>query len=132
MGRMSDENRNIVRQALATLLETGSTEALAPLLSEGFTHHRPGGITSTKAEWLAAVEAAIAPTAGMEVGIDHLLADGDHVVVHSRRGLPDGGPEIVVVDLWRVEQGLIAEGWEVIEPVARAAANLSWWEPDAG
>lgn len=131
MGRMSDENKTIVGRALATLLETGSTEALAPLLSEDFTHHRPGGATSTKAEWLAAVEAAIAPTTGMEVGIDHLLADGDHVVVHSRRGLP-GGPQIVVVDIWRVERGLIAEGWEIIEPVARATANLSWWEPDAG
>ncbi|MFF5333623.1 nuclear transport factor 2 family protein [Streptomyces sp. NPDC013181] len=121
--------RSLVSRALATLLETGGTEALAPLLSDGFTHHRPGGSTSTKEQWLAAVEAALVPTAGMKVEIDHLLADGDHVVVHSRRELPGGARPIVVVDIWRIEDGRIAEGWEVIEPVAAAAANLSWWTP---
>ncbi|NEC67889.1 nuclear transport factor 2 family protein [Streptomyces sp. SID9727] len=129
---MSGENKDIVGRALATLLESGSAEAVAPFLGDGFRHHRPDGTSSDKAEWLAAVAAALGPTAGMEVGIDHLLADGDHVVVHSRRRLPDGGPEIVVVDIWRVEEGLIAEGWEIIEPVARAAANLTWWAPDEG
>ncbi|WP_330240097.1 nuclear transport factor 2 family protein [Streptomyces sp. NBC_00525] len=127
-GINSPDNKTLVSRALATLLETGGTEALAPVLSDGFRHHRPGGHTATKAEWLAAVEAAIGPTTGMKVEIDHLLADGEHVVVHSRRELP-GGPQIVVVDIWRIEGGLIAEGWEIIEPVAAAAANLSWWAP---
>ena len=39
------------------------------------------------------------------------------------------GPEITVVDIWRIDDGLIAEGWEIIEPVAEVAANLVWWEP---
>lgn len=49
--------------------------------------------------------------------------------MHSRRQLPDAGPEIAVVDIWRIDEGLIAEGWEIIEPTAQAAANLVWWEP---
>ncbi|MFC9916785.1 nuclear transport factor 2 family protein [Streptomyces sp. NPDC127197] len=69
------------------------------------------------------------PLADMRVDVHHLLADGDHVVMHSRRRLPDAGPEIAVVDIWRIDDGLIAEGWEIIEPVAQAAANLVWWEP---
>lgn len=48
--------------------------------------------------------------------------------MHSRRQLPGAGPEIVVVDIWRIEEGLITEAWEIIEPVAQAAANLVWWE----
>jgi hypothetical protein len=68
----------------------------------------------------------------MQVEILHLLADDDHVVLHSRRRLPEGGPEIVVVDIWRLDDGLIAEAWEIIEPVAQAAANLVWWDAPAG
>jgi predicted SnoaL-like aldol condensation-catalyzing enzyme len=125
---MTTENRTIVQRALAGLIETGDVDALAGFLSDEFLHHRPNSTTSTKSEWLAAVRAALVPIAGMQVEILQLLADGDHVVMHSRRWLPDAGPGIVVVDIWRIDEGLIAEAWEIIEPVAQAAANLVWWE----
>ncbi|MFG1866614.1 nuclear transport factor 2 family protein [Micromonospora arborensis] len=125
---MTTQNKTIVQRALAGLLDTGDTDMLASFLSEDFIHHRPDSTTSTKAEWLAAVGAALGPTAGMQVEILHLVADSDHVVVHSRRRLPDGGPEVVVVDVLRVADGSIAEVWEIIEPIAHAAANLAWWE----
>lgn len=126
---MTTENKSIVQRALAGLIETGDVDTLASFLSDDFLHHRSDSTTSTKVEWLAAVQAALGPTAGMQVEILHLLADTDHVVVHSRRRLPDAGPEIVVVDVLRVSDGLIAEGWEIIEPAALAAANGTWWEP---
>ncbi|MGC4785071.1 nuclear transport factor 2 family protein [Micromonospora zamorensis] len=129
---MTTENKGIVQRALAGLIETGDVDTLASFLSDDFLHHRSDSTTSTKVEWLAAVQAALGPTAGMQVEILHLLADTDHVVVHSRRRLPDAGPEIVVVDVLRVADGLIAEGWEIIEPVAQAAANGTWWEPTPG
>jgi predicted SnoaL-like aldol condensation-catalyzing enzyme len=126
---MTIENKAVVRRALAGLIETGDVETLASYLSDDFTHHRPDATTSNKAEWLAAVRASLGPTAGMQVEILHLLADGDHVVVHSRRRLPGAGSEITVVDVLRVADGSIAEVWEIIEPAAQAAANLAWWEP---
>lgn len=125
---MTTENKSIVQRALAGLIETGDVDALAQFLSDDFVHHRPGPTTSTKGEWLAAVRAALVPLAGMQVEIHQVLADGDHVVVYSRRWLADAGPEIAVVDIWRIDDGLIAEGWEIIEPVAQVAANLVWWE----
>lgn len=126
---MTTENKSIVQRALAGLVETGDVAALEPLLREDFVHHRPDSTSSTKAEWLAAVGAALVPLAGMRVEVQHVLADGDHVVMYSRRRLPGAGPEIAVVDIWRLDDGLIAEAWEIIEPVAQATANLTWWEP---
>ncbi|MER7694249.1 nuclear transport factor 2 family protein [Streptomyces sp. NPDC097610] len=126
---MTTDSKSIVQRALAELIEMGSVDALEPLLSDDFVHHRPDSTSSTKAEWLAAVQAALTPLADMRVEVHHLLADSDHVVMHSLRQLPDAGPEIAVVDIWRIDKGLIAEGWEIIEPVAQAAANLVWWEP---
>ncbi|MFG3260119.1 nuclear transport factor 2 family protein [Streptomyces sp. NPDC048172] len=124
-----EQHKELVQRGLAELLESGGTEALAPLLADGFLHHRPDGRTLAKEEWLAAVRAALVPLAGMRVEIAHVLADGAYVMIHTRRSLPDGGPEIAVVDLWRFEDGLVAEAWEIIEPVAEAAAHVRWWEP---
>ncbi len=126
-GLMTTENKDLVQRALSALLGTGNVEALAPFLSEGFVHHRPDATSRTKSEWLAAVQAALGPLTGMDVAIQHLLADGDRVVMHSSRRLP-AGQRIVVVDIWRIEDGRIAEAWEIIEPVAHAAANFRWWE----
>jgi predicted SnoaL-like aldol condensation-catalyzing enzyme len=126
---MTTQNKSIVQRALAGLIETGDVDALGQFLSDDFVHHRPGSTTSTKGEWLAAVRAALVPLAGMRVEIHQVLADGDHVAVYSRRWLPDAGPEVAVVDIWRFDGGLIAEGWEIIEPVSQVAANLAWWEP---
>jgi predicted SnoaL-like aldol condensation-catalyzing enzyme len=128
---MTTENKGIVQRALAGFIETGNLDTLASFLSDDFIHNRPDA-TSTKAEWLAAVRAALGPTAGMQVEIMHLLADGDHVVVHSRRRLPDAGTEVVVVDVLRIDDGSIAEIWEIIEPVAHAPANLAWWAAAPG
>jgi predicted SnoaL-like aldol condensation-catalyzing enzyme len=122
------DNKTLVQRAFAVLLETGDVDALAPSIRDDFVHHRPGGTTSTKPEWLAAVRAARQPLDGMQVEIRQVLADGDHVVVHTRRWLP-GGPEITVVDIIRLADGLVAEAWEIIEPAAAAAANLTWWNP---
>ncbi|WP_432973479.1 hypothetical protein [Dactylosporangium sp. CA-233914] len=55
---------------------------------------------------------------------------GHREVVHSRRWLPSGGPEFAVVNIWRIGgDGLIAEGWEIIEPVAPAFTNVVRWSP---
>jgi predicted SnoaL-like aldol condensation-catalyzing enzyme len=125
---MTHSNKSIVQRALTALVATGDVDALAPLLSDDFLHHRPDATSRTKPEWLAAVGAALVPLAGMRVEILHVLADGDHVVMHSRRRLPDDGPEITVVDVWRLDNGLIAEAWEIIEPTFQADANWTWWE----
>jgi predicted SnoaL-like aldol condensation-catalyzing enzyme len=124
---MTTQNKSIVERALAELIGTGDVDALKPLLSDDFVHHRPDSTSSTKAEWLAAVRAV--PIADLRVEVHHVLADGDHVVMHSRRWLPGAGPGIAGVDIWRLDDGLIAEGWEIIEPVAEVAANQVWWEP---
>ncbi|AGL17769.1 nuclear transport factor 2 family protein [Actinoplanes sp. N902-109] len=138
-GEMTAINKSIVQRAMTGLLETGDVEALARMLSDDFRHHR-SDVTTTKTEWSAAVRAALVPLAGMQVEIHRILADGDYVVVHSHRRLPDGfageasgsapesGPAIEVVEIWRLRDGLIAEGWEIIEPSARAAADTRWWQ----
>lgn len=120
------DNKTIVGQAFAGLVETGDVAAVERVLSDSFVHHRPDSTSSTKPEWLASVRRSLENIAGMQVEVLHVLADGDHVVMHSRRRLPSG-PEITVVDIMRFEDGSIAEAWETIEPTAEATSHLTWW-----
>ncbi|MFJ9387917.1 nuclear transport factor 2 family protein [Nocardioides sp. NPDC101246] len=113
--------------AFAGLVATGDVEPVERLLRPDFVHHRPDATTSTKEQWLAAVRSSLERIGGMEVEVEHVLATDEHVVMHTRRRLPDG-PEITVVDICRFEDGMIAEIWEIIEPAAEAAAHLSWWD----
>lgn len=124
---MTTTNSSIVQHTLSGLLEPGGIDAVRRALSADFIHHRPDS-TSTKEEWLAGVAAALDNIAGFQLEVLQVMAEGDLVMMHSRRWLPDNGTEIVVVDIWRFEEGLIAEGWEIIEPTAHAPANLLWWE----
>ena len=123
----STDNKTVVGQAFAGLVESGDVASVERVLSDGFVHHRPDSTSSTKAEWLASMRASLEHIAGMQVEIKHMLADGDYVILHSHRRLPSG-PEITVVDIMRFEDGLIAEAWEIIEPVAQAPANFGWWK----
>lgn len=113
---------------MARLVTTHDPASIEHVLSDAFIHHRPDSTSSTKKEWLEAVRVALIPLADMQVEIRHVLAEGDHVVMHSRRWLPDTAAEIAVVDIWRLENGLITEAWELIEPTSQAPANLTWWE----
>lgn len=121
-------NTEILRQAMTEVLANGNVTALESVLGEGFVHHRPDS-TSSKEEWIAAVRHALTPLAEMRFENLHLLADGDYVVMHSRRWLPGAGPGIVVIDIWRFADGRIVEAWEIIEPIAEASGHLAWWEP---
>jgi predicted SnoaL-like aldol condensation-catalyzing enzyme len=122
---MSIDNKQIIERALSKFIATGDIDSLGAVLHDQFVHHRPDS-TSSKAEWLAAVRAV--PIADLRVEVHHLLADGAHVVMHSTRRLTGHGPAITGVDIWRLEDGLIVEGWEILEPAAEAAAHLVWWK----
>lgn len=122
---MATDNKQLIQYALAELASTGNPAALDPLLHADFVHHRPDA-KRNKTQWLQAVRET--PLAELRVQIHHLLADGPYVVMHSRRWLATGGPEITGVDIWRVQDALIVEAWEILERNAHAADNMKWYD----
>ncbi|MFB6722300.1 nuclear transport factor 2 family protein [Kribbella sp. NPDC056345] len=125
---MTTENEQLVQQTMAQLIGDGGVGAVEHLLSEDFRHYRPEGLIRNKSEWLADISQSLLSLEGMQVEILHLFSDGDYVVIHTRRRLPDGKPGIVVVDILRITDGQFVEVWELVEPIASAQAHLTWWE----
>jgi predicted SnoaL-like aldol condensation-catalyzing enzyme len=55
-----------------------------------------------------------------------IVANGDFVMLHGRfSGLGEGIPSWVVVDIVRVENGLLAEHWDVIQDEATRVQSKS-------
>lgn len=60
---------------------------------------------------------------GATVIIKRALADGDLVAVHYNMKVKPEDHGFAVVDIFRVENGKIAEHWDVSQPVAEKSAN---------
>lgn len=55
--------------------------------------------------------------------IKRSFVDGDHVIVHYHvRRWPDD-PGFAVIDIFRVANGMIAEHWDVLQPVESGGLN---------
>ncbi|WP_324643734.1 nuclear transport factor 2 family protein [Pseudarthrobacter sp. LT1] len=54
--------------------------------------------------------------------VQRILVDGDLAMVHVRASGP-GRPDAAVVDLYRFEDGRIAEHWDVLQPVPDRAVH---------
>ncbi|MFF5089887.1 nuclear transport factor 2 family protein [Streptomyces niveus] len=117
---MSNDNKDLVLNCLK-LYGAGDLDAVAPLLRDDYADHGLPFRTATKAEWIA--EARKLPLAELRVDIRRLVAEGDHVTMFSRRSLPDGALDIAVADIFRIQDGLIAERWEIVEQIPPNAPN---------
>ena len=55
--------------------------------------------------------------------IKHIFVDDDFVIVHVHVVIQPGTPGISVVDIFRCQDGLVAEHWDVIQPVPVQSPN---------
>jgi predicted SnoaL-like aldol condensation-catalyzing enzyme len=55
--------------------------------------------------------------------IKRSFADGDHVVEHTHVTIEPGTRGNAVIDIFRVQDGLIAEHWDVIQEVPAESRN---------
>jgi predicted SnoaL-like aldol condensation-catalyzing enzyme len=52
-----------------------------------------------------------------------VFADGDYVIAHTHVVLEPGTPGLSAIDIMRIEDGLIAEHWDAIQPVPETSQN---------
>ena len=55
--------------------------------------------------------------------IKRMFADGDHVIVHYHVRRWPGDSGWAVVDIFRIEDGMIAEHWDVVQDVIENGPN---------
>ena len=127
-----EANKRLYRDALETLINKRQPEAADRYFTEKFIEHNPNlpqGLAGRK-QFVAAVLAGFSDYHGE---IQEILAEGDKVVVRTLwtgtqdgpfLGRPATGNKVrfTTADFLRVENGKLAEHWDVVDSLPRAIA----------
>lgn len=122
-------NRALVLEAMTSLFQSHDASAVERLYVQDYIQHNPNIPQGRDA--LQAIVAGLQENVFYEPGL--MIAEGDLVAIHGRiRGWADE-PQIVV-DIFRIEDGKLAEHWDVLQNEAPVAAQggVSMFEPDEG
>ena len=124
---MSEQNKAIVSRYYEEVWNLGQLEAIDELISERFVGHRSSGADYTgRLSVSDSVNALCAAFPDGKFTIEDVVAEDDKVAVrftaHAThmgmfRDIPPTGKEIVIagIRIYRIEDGVIAERWEVID-----------------
>ncbi len=121
-------NKALVLEAMIALFQRRDASAVARLYASDYVQHNPGIPQGRDA--LHALVADLSPDVYYEPGL--MVAEGDFVAIHGRiRGWADA-PQ-VVVDLFRIEGGRLAEHWDVLQdevPVTAAVGGIAMFDAE--
>lgn len=132
--RMADDrpnrNRALVLDAMTSLFQRHELSAVDRLYADNYIQHNPNIPQGRDA--LRRIVETLSPSVHYEPGL--IIAEGDLVAIHGRiRGWAEA-PQ-VVIDIFRIEGGKLAEHWDVLQeevPAASGAAGLSMFDPEEG
>lgn len=123
-------NKALVLKAMISLFQHHDASAVERLYAANYIQHNPNIPQGRDA--LQALVADLPQSVYYEPGL--IVAEGDFVAIHGRiHGWADA-PQ-VVVDLFRVEGGKLAEHWDVLQdevPVTAALGGISMFDPKEG
>jgi len=110
MMNTSDKNKALVLEAMTALFQRRDQSAVARYYAADYVQHNPGIVQGRQA--LEDLVAQLSSDVFYEPGL--LIAEGDYVAIHGRiRGWAPT-PQ-VVVDIFRIQDGLLAEHWDVLQ-----------------
>ncbi len=116
----SEQNKAIVLEAIETLFNKRDYAAAERFWSPAYIQHS-APLAPRREGIFEFVKAA--PTLHYENAL--IVADGDYVMLHSRISGIGQPVNWVVVDILRIENGLIAEHWDVIQDEATRESSKS-------
>lgn len=114
--------KELVKDAMNAFFRDFDAEKMRQLFSEDYIQHNaefPTGLAPVIAN-LPKMKAA-----NYKHEIHRIFEDGDKVVTHTTfsMDMPEGRLEMIAFDIWRIENGKIAEHWDNYSPNVTETAN---------
>jgi predicted SnoaL-like aldol condensation-catalyzing enzyme len=120
-------NAALVLQAMTALFQHHDVSAVDRLYAPGYIQHNPDIPQGRDA--MRRLVAAMPKTVHYEPGL--IVSEGDRVAIHGRIHGWSDAPQ-VVVDLFRIEGGRLAEHWDVMQdevPASAALGGMAMFDP---
>jgi predicted SnoaL-like aldol condensation-catalyzing enzyme len=115
-------NRRLVRAVYEQVLDPLDSSRVDEFFAPDYIQHSP--LAATGAAGLKAfLDWARAHSPDGRHYVKRLFADGDHVIAHVHVVIRPGDRGNAVVDIFRIENGTIAEHWDVAQEIPARSAN---------
>ncbi|WP_435278865.1 nuclear transport factor 2 family protein [Streptomyces sp. 1222.5] len=110
------QNKELVSEYIRLFYNEKDFDRARELLTEGFVNHHHG-VGAGRDRTVETFRAAVSVMPEFSLTVRRVVAEGDQVWTHSVAKAAPGAHPSVVVDIWRVEDGRLAEHWDVGQPV---------------
>ena len=112
---MQEKNKEVVRALYKEFFNEHIVESADKYVREDYIQHNPGVDQGREALKRAFAQKFIEhPDFALEIKM--MLAEGDMVWVYLKNVDPEGNTKARVVDIYRIEDGMLAEHWDVLMP----------------
>lgn len=120
---VAQANKALVLKAYQELFGDHDLAALDRYWAKDYVQHNPYMADGTEAVKQYIEKLGLLNAPKFKVEFLRVAAEGDIVFLQTRQPKMGNNPEIVIVDIFRVEKGKIAEHWDVMQPVPADAVN---------
>ena len=123
MMNQADDNKTIVRSWTDLAInQRKPEEAVAKYLGPSYRQHNPGASDGSQ-PFIDFIHNFAKSFPSMRVDVKRVIAEDDLVMVHSHLIRQPGDRGMAVVDIFRLENGKIAEHWDVVQEIPEHPAN---------
>ncbi len=117
-----ERNKGMAVHVLKRLFEDGDLSVADRYIRPDYIQHNPNAADGTE-PLKEFVRAAVAQYPDLQYNVARVLAEGDMVLVHGNVANEPGTRGSALVDMFRIQDGLIAEHWDVLQDVPETTAN---------
>lgn len=118
---MSANNKQIVTTAYQRIFGDLDASAVDEYMSKDFVQHNPTITDGPEGVKKLLQMLASQGVQKQKIEFKHVIADGDNVMLHSRYEM--AGKEWRFIDIYRVEDGKLAEHWDAMMQMPDTRAN---------
>lgn len=110
-------NKKIVSEFIQFFYNEKDLDRARSMLAENFANHHPGVGVGRDQTIEGFREQIVKPFPEFSLTIRRMIAEGDYVWTHGLVKLAPTAPDVIVVDIWRIHDGMLAEHWDVGQSV---------------
>lgn len=119
---LSRENKATVQRFYEVVFNKHRASAAVEFIHDNYIQHSPY-LADGREAFVDYFGTLLAEYPNSRVDVKRVIAEGDYVVVHSHFTLRPSDRGTAIVDIYRLENGWLAEHWDVTEEVPVQAAN---------
>lgn len=112
---MEEKNKKVIRAFYQEFFNDHKIEAADKYVREDYIQHNPG-VDQGREALKAAFADKFAAHPEFCLAIQMMIAEKDMVAVYLKNIGADGKTNARVVDIYRLEDGMLAEHWDVLHP----------------